>query len=102
MSKLNTTLTGGIPIKSIHTYQYVVFQGKSMSFFTESKELGLLNLTLEYYPTVNAVRIKTDKDEVLVFSTNIAYARPLNEATAASDELNRGKIKNNNPGDKLR
>lgn len=86
-------------LKSIHTYQYVLFQNKNQTFFTESKELGLIGLDLEYYPEMNAVKVKTDKDEVLVFCTNIAYARPVE---AQGNDLSRGKIKDRNPGDSVR
>jgi hypothetical protein len=88
-----------IKLKAIHTYQYVVFQNKNHQFFTESKELGLQGLELEYYPEMNAVKVKTEKDEIIVFCTNIAYARPIE---AVGSELNRGKIKDRNPGDSVR
>lgn len=102
MSKLSTVLKDGVPLKSIHTYQYVVFQAKNSNFFTESKELGMLGLTLEYFPAIGAVLAKTAKDEVLVFCTNIAYARPLNADTAKANDLNRGKIIDKNPGDSIK
>jgi hypothetical protein len=86
-------------LKSIHTYQYVVFQQKNQTFFTESKELGLNGLELEYIPDMNAVKVKTAKDEIIVFCTNIAYARPMD---AEGNDLIRAKIKDKNPGDSVR
>lgn len=84
-------------LKTLHTYQYVIFNKKNYTFFSENASLGLTNMDIEYLPKYNAVRIKNDKDDILVFTTNVAYARPI-DAEAGSDlEENRGKIKNNNP-----
>lgn len=93
-------LGAGVKLKAIHTYQYVVFQQKNFQFFVESKELGLKDLSLEYFPAINAVRVKSDKDDIFVFTTNIAYARPAD--ASGVDELLRGKIKDRNPGDSVR
>jgi hypothetical protein len=93
-----TKSTETVKLKSVHTYQYVVFQQRNYQFFTESKELGLKDLQLDYYPAIGAVRIKTDKDEIFVFTTNIAYARPMTEETAKVSDLGRAKLKDIDPG----
>lgn len=82
-------------LKAIHTYQYVKFGGKNENFL--SAKIGMEDLELEYLPSVNGVSVKTAKDHVIVFTTNIAYAVPMTEETAKRDVSKRGQIVDNVP-----
>lgn len=87
-----------IKLKAIHTYQYVVFAGKNHQFMTDNLQLGLAGLELTYMPELLAVRVKNAKDDIMVFCTNIAYARPITEENAQVTEAPRGKLKDIDPG----
>lgn len=90
--------TKEIKLKAIHTYQYVVFSGKNHQFLTDNLQLGLGGLELTYMPDLLAVRVKNAKDDILVFCTNIAYARPMTEENAKVVESPRAKLKDIDPG----
>lgn len=81
-------------LKAIHTYQCVKFNGKNYNYMTNSRDLGLEGIELEFLVNIGAVRVKGPKDDILVFTTNIAYAIP--DDTTISNEMlmNRGKLKN--------
>lgn len=89
-------------LRSVKVYQYVVFNQKNHTFFTNgpaAKSLGMENVDIEYLPKINAVRIKAPgKDDILVFTTNIAYAIPMDAITDATADVNRAQIKENDPG----
>lgn len=90
-------------LRAVKVYQYVVFNKKNHTFFTTeaetAKSLGMKGCTLEYLPAVNAVRIRAEgQDDILVFTTNIAYAIPDDATTDAKMDVSRAKIKNNDPG----
>lgn len=86
-----------VKLKAIHTYQYVVFAGKNHQFMTDNLQLGLVGLELTYLPELMAVRVKNTKDDILVFCTNIAYARPMTEENAKVTETPRAKLKDIDP-----
>lgn len=61
-------------LKAIQTYQAVQFQGKTETFL--SAKVGMDDLVLEIIEP-GVVSAKTAKDHIYIFTTNIAYARPM-------------------------
>ncbi len=74
-----------VKIKALHAYQYVRFQGKSENFLSAEVK-GMEGLELELLDG-GIVSVKSPKDHILIFSTNIAYLVP----STGSSTL-RGKI----------
>lgn len=87
-------------LKAIHTYQYVRFQGKNENFLSpgtaEKPNMTMPDLELEILKS-GVVSVKTAKDHILIFPTNIAYCVPLTPETANKDTSNRGQIVDSNP-----
>lgn len=82
-------------LKAMHTYQYVRFQNKNENFLCADKN-DMADLELELLPE-GIVRVRSSKDEILVFPTNIAYCVPLTESTKKCDMRSRGDIAENTP-----
>lgn len=78
-------------LKAMHTYQYVRFQNNNENFLSADKAT-MKDLQLELLPS-GIVTVKSGKDSIIVFPTNIAYAIPLNEETAAKVEKGRGALR---------
>lgn len=82
-------------LKAIHCYQYVRFQNSNINFVSadvkgmEDTEITLLDK--------GVVEIKSAKDHIIVWPTNIAYGIPMNEVTKVKKVENRGALKNNDP-----
>lgn len=85
-------------LKAIHCYQYVRFQGKNENYLTPSIQNGMPDLELEWLLKEGVVSVKTAKDHILVFPTNIAYCVPLTEETKTRDVSSRGKLTDIDPG----
>lgn len=88
-------------LRSVKTYQYVVYGQKNHTFFTNgpaAKSLGMENVDIEYLPKMQAIRIKGEKDDILVFVTNVAYAIPADSTVAAEADANKAPLKNIDPG----
>lgn len=81
-------------LKAIHVYQTVLFNRKNVNFFSDNTSLGLGGLDIEYLPGMQAIRVKSDKDDVLIFCTNVAYAVPMDAKNVDDIIKNRGNIKN--------
>lgn len=77
-------------LKSIVTYQYVQFEGRNENWISQDmatqRNAGRKDLEITLLPHAHAVEIKSAKDHVIVFTTNIAFAVPLNEETKAKVE----------------
>lgn len=85
-------------LRSIKVYQSVQFRRKEELFFSGEKQgMKGIGLEIEYDAKGGFARIKCDDDEILVFSTNIAYAVPWDAKTstdlAAEPKLNNVKPK---------
>lgn len=81
-------------LKAMKTYQTVDFNKKNHHYFTDSRDLGLQGVQLEYLPEVQAVRVRLEgRDDIMVFTTNIAYVIPADTKVANVTE-NRAKLKN--------
>lgn len=83
-------------LKSIHTYQYVRFQGANENFISVDNP-KFKGAQISLLTTSGVVDIKSDKDHILVFPTNIAYCVPLTSETVAKNE-SRGQLLDVNPG----
>lgn len=70
-------------LKAIQTYQSVKFQGKQDNFFSAAI-LAMKGLEITYKDGM--IRLETEKDCVIVFTANVAYAVPA-DADQAPDEL---------------
>lgn len=79
-------------IKAIATYQSVKFNGKQELYFTKAKP-GMANVELEYDTKGNYVRVKSDKDDILVFATNIAFAVVDSDITKSADLTSEPKLR---------
>lgn len=65
--------------KKLHLYQYAQFQGKNEKFFYDGgRENNMEGLTLEL-TSAGLVSIKTPRDHIYVWPTNIAYAVPFTD-----------------------
>lgn len=84
-------------LKAAHCYQPVRFQNKNENFLTA--KIGMEDLQLELLES-GVVSVKTAKDHILVFPTNIAYCVPLTEETKAKKFENRADILDNSPAKK--
>lgn len=84
-------------LKSVHCYQYVRFNGRNENFFTASPQKDMADLELELLDG-NIISIKTAKDHVMVFPTNVAYCVPMTEENAKKADKSRGQIANITPG----
>ncbi len=60
--------------KAIHCYSSVKFQGKSENYFVAKADMP--DLQIEWLSN-GAISVKTAKDHILVFTTNVAYALPI-------------------------
>lgn len=75
-----------IKLKAIAVYQSVKFNNKQEMYFAAAKP-GMQGLEMSYEPKGGYAIIRLDgpngADEIMVFSTNIAYAVPVNANTTA-------------------
>ncbi len=76
-------------VKAAHFYQYVRFQNKNENFVTKKPGMEDVELTLL---EGNILEIKSGKDHILVFNTNIAYLIPEDEGNKGKKLENRGNI----------
>lgn len=79
-------------LKAIQTYQYARFQGKNENFFCADKP-DMKDLELEYLGE-GQVSVKTAKDHIIIYTTNISYAVPLTAATKAKKMVTNGTLAN--------
>ncbi len=61
--------------KAIYCYQYVRFQGKNENFISADDTAKWPGLTIELREGI--LHVKSDKDYICVFPTNVAYSYPL-------------------------
>jgi hypothetical protein len=84
-------------LKAVHTYQYARFQNKNENFFTAKADMPDLEMELQAVGSTAVISIKSSKDHILLFPTNVAYAIPLTDETAKRPLANRGSLKDNEP-----
>jgi len=83
-------------LKSAAFYQYVKFQGKNENFLVARDSMPDLELELVPVGNTAIISVKTAKDHILVFPTNVAYCVPMTEETKSRKEF-RGRIADNDP-----
>ncbi len=70
-------------IKEVKIYQSAKFEGKQVTFFTiENKETAHYHMEAGQW----GVRVRSDKDDVIVGYANIAYMKPVAEPVVEQKE----------------
>jgi hypothetical protein len=82
-------------LKAVHCYQYVRFQNKNENFLT-AKE-GMQDIDIELLSS-GVVSVKSAKDHIVIWPTNIAYGIPLSKDNEPVKLPNRGALLENEPG----
>ncbi len=84
-------------LKAIATYQYVRFHGANHNFIAMN-DVRFPGLKIELLKE-GAIRVKSDKDCILVFPTNVAYAIELTKDNEKGDTPSRGALLDVDPAD---
>lgn len=68
-------------LRALMTYQYVQFKGQNRNFLSD-KVAGLEGMKMHVLPELpSAIEVELGEEVIIIFSTNIAYAVPLDKRT---------------------